>query len=185
MTRSGRRLLVYLVAVQACVQISGPFFAPYMLKQLGFGYFEYVFLVSIAFLSRIVAVTKWTAIAHRFGAATLLWIGSIGLVPLSSLWIVSPSIVWLSFAQVCSGIAWAAYELGFFLLFFETIPASRRTKMLTYYNLGNTVAMFVGASIGAVLLNRLGLHSSGVFRFVWRVQRRSLAGIGTPLACQP
>jgi MFS family permease len=173
--RSGKRLLVYLVVVQVFVQISGPFFAPYMLKQLEFGYFQYVFLVSVAFLSRIIAVTQWTKIAHHFGAATLMWIGGIALVPLSSMWIVSTNMGWLALTQVCSGIAWAAYELGFFLLFFERIPSQRRTKMLTYYNLGNTIAMFAGASIGAAILTRMDCSreayyvlfgASGVGRFL-------------------
>ena len=163
MTRSGRRLLVYLVVVQAFVQISGPFFAPFMLKQLGFSYVQFVFLMAVAFLSRIIAITQWTAVARRFGAATLLWVGAIGLVPLSALWIVSPNMWWLTLVQACSGVAWAAYELGFFLLFFETLPANRRTKMLTYYNFGNTVAMFAGASIGAFLLNYLGCTHKAYF----------------------
>ena len=162
-TRSGRRLLVYLVVVQACVQLSGPFFAPFMLKQLGFSYFQFVFLMAVAFLSRIIAITQWTTLASRFGAATLLWVGAIGLVPLSSLWIVSPSMWWLTLVQAISGVAWAAYELGFFLLFFETLPTNRRTKMLTYYNFGNTVAMFAGASIGAFLLNYLGCTHKAYF----------------------
>ncbi len=134
-----------------------------MLKQLGFSYFQFVFLMAVAFLSRIIAITQWTTVASRFGAATLLWVGAIGLVPLSSLWIVSPSIWWLVLVQVCSGVAWAAYELGFFLLFFETLPANRRTKMLTYYNFGNTLAMFAGASIGAFLLNYLGCTHKAYF----------------------
>ncbi len=162
-SRSGRRLLVYLVAVQACVQISGPFFAPFMLKQLGFSYLQFVFLLAVAFVARIIAVTKWTTVAHRCGAPTLLWLGAIGLVPLPALWVVSSSIWWLALVQTFSGISWAAYELGFFLLFFETLPAQRRTKMLTYYNFGNTVAMFTGASVGALLLNFLGCTQQAYF----------------------
>ncbi len=162
-SRSGRRLLVYLVVVQACVQFSGPFFAPFMLKQLGFSYFQFVFLMAVAFLSRIFAITQWTTVASRFGAPTLLWVGGIGLVPISALWIVSGNLWWLVLAQVASGIAWAAYELGFFLLFFETIPADRRIRMLTFYNVGNAVAMFGGASLGAIMLNYLGCTHRAYF----------------------
>ncbi|MGB7347464.1 MAG: MFS transporter [Pirellulaceae bacterium] len=163
MTRKGRRLLAYLITVQACVQISGPFFAPYMLEQLKFSYGQYVFLMSVAFLSRIIAITRWSSVTDRFGAPTLLWIGAIGLIPLPTLWVVSSSIWWLAIAQICSGIAWAAYELGFFLLFFETLPPNRRMKMLTYYNLGNTTAMFVGASFGAAMLSYLGCTPKAYF----------------------
>ena len=65
--------------------------------------------------------------------------------------------------QVCTGVAWAAYELGFFLLFFETLPPNRRTKMLTDYNFANTMAMFAGASIGAALLDALGCTHRAYF----------------------
>ena len=65
--------------------------------------------------------------------------------------------------RLCSGVAWTAYELGFLLLFFQTLPANRRTKMLTYYNFGNTLAMFAGASIGAFLLNYLGCTHKAYF----------------------
>jgi MFS family permease len=161
--QTGRQLLVYLVAVQACVQISGPFFAPYMLRQLEFDYFMFVFLLSVSFVARVFCVTQWTKVARWFGAPTLLWVGSIGLVPLSALWIVSDSLVWLTIAQVCSGVAWAAYELGFFLLFFETLPPRDRTRMLTYYNFAHTAAIFTGATIGATLFNILGCNQQAYF----------------------
>lgn len=160
---SGRRLLCFLVAMQACVQISGPFFAPFMLERLGFSYVQFILLMTVAFLSRVLAMDWLTKLANRCGAATLLWLGAIGVVPVAALWIVSSNIVWLASVQVLSGIAWAAYELGFFLLFFETLPADRRTKMLTLFNLGNTVAMFAGATIGAVLLHHLDCTCEAYF----------------------
>ncbi len=153
--RAGARLLLYLVVVQGAVQISGPFFAPYMLTELQFGYITYVYLLAVAFLFRIGALASWSLVAKRFGAATLMWIGAWTLIPIASLWIVSQNVVWLTLVQALSGVAWAAYELGFFLLFFETLPHARRTKMLTFYNLGNSLAMLAGSAVGALLLNFL------------------------------
>ena len=57
-------------------------------------------------------------------------------------------------------MAWAAYELGFFLLFFETLPRASRVKMLTFYNLGNSLALLGGAVIGAVVLYALKYQTS-------------------------
>lgn len=160
---SGARLLAYLVVVQVFVQLSGPYFAPYLLRELQLDYLSYVFLLAVAFLFRIGALSFWSSVANRFGAATLMWIGAIALVPLAPLWIVSDNLIWLSCVQAISGTAWAAYELGFFLLFFETLPPAKRTKLLTYYNLGNSLALFAGASIGALLLNRIGFGPTGYF----------------------
>jgi MFS family permease len=154
-SRDGAKLLVYLIAMQVFIQVSGPYFAPYMLKVLKLSYAEFVVLLSVAFLFRIGALAMWSRVAKQFGAATLMWIGAVTLIPLSALWAVSQNLVWLGCVQAFSGFAWAAYELGFFLLFFETLPPAKRTQMLTYYNLGNSLAMLAGALIGAAVLNWL------------------------------
>ena len=151
-SRSSGRLLVYLVAVQAAVQISGPFFAPFMLKQLELSYGAYVSLISLAFLAKVMALPLLGTVAQRVGAWRLLWIGSLGIVPLSAAWIVSQHLVWLGVAQVVGGIAWGAYELAFFLLFFESIREEECTSLLTLYNLINTCAVVVGSLIGGLLL---------------------------------
>ncbi len=153
---SGMRLLTYLVAVQGMVQISGPFFSPYMLKQLHFSYSQFVTLLAIGFLSKIIALSWWTKLTHNGGAQRLLWIGGVGIVPLSALWIISDNIYQLAIVQMISGIMWAAYELGFFLMFFETLPIEKRTRMLTYYNLANMMALCGGAFVGAGMLQLLG-----------------------------
>jgi len=153
---TGVRLLTYLVAVQAMVQISGPYFSPYMLKQLQFSYAQFVSLLAIGFLSKVIALSFWGRLTHRDGAKRLLWIGGIGIIPLSSLWIVSDNIYQLAMVQMLSGIMWAAYELGFFLMFFETLPIEKRTRMLTFYNLANMIALCGGAFVGAAILRTLG-----------------------------
>lgn len=153
---SGVRLLSYLVAVQLMVQISGPYFAPYMLKQLEFSYSQFVTILAVGFLSKIIALSFWGRFTRRYGAKRLLWTGGVGLVPLSSLWIISDNMYQLAFVQALSGIMWAAYELGFFLMFFETLPVEKRTRMLTYYNLASMIALCSGAFIGAAMLRYLG-----------------------------
>lgn len=149
---SGGRLLVYLVVVQAATQMAGPFFTPFMLKKLEFTYAELVALFSIAFLAKVVALPVWGRVATKIGAHQLLWIGGIGIVPMSGGWLVSQHFAWLIFLQIVGGVVWAAYELAFFLLFFESIAEEERTSVLTIYNLLNTTAWVVGSLIGGVIL---------------------------------
>lgn len=160
---TGMRLLSYLVAVQLAVQISGPFFSPYMLKQLHLSYTEFVMLLAIGFLSKIIGFSFWGNQTHRGGAKRLLWIGGIGIVPVAALWIVCENLYHLAAVQMLSGLLWAAYELGFFLMFFETLPIEKRTRMLTYYNFANMLALCGGAFIGAGLLRWLGGGQSAYF----------------------
>ncbi|TWT93691.1 MFS transporter [Neorhodopirellula pilleata] len=154
--RAAGRLLAYLVLMQVFIQISGPFFTPFMLTHLQFTYGEFVWLTSIAFVSKVLSIAFWGRTAEKFGADRLLWMGGIGLIPLSSFWIFSSDLVYLTFVQIIAGIAWAAYELGFFLSFFDLLPRARRTKLLTIYNFANTAAICLGAVLGAAIFNRLG-----------------------------
>ncbi len=154
----GGQLLVYLVTVQAAVQFAGPYFTPFMLKKLAFSYTAYVALISVAYLAKVVALPLCGKIAHRVGAGRLLWFGGIGIIPLSASWIVSQHMAWLILMQVLGGIAWGAYELAFFLLFFESIKEEQRTSMLTLYNLLNTAAWVSGALAGGLLLKLCGTN---------------------------
>ncbi|MCO6457017.1 MAG: MFS transporter [Pirellulaceae bacterium] len=154
----GTRLLIFLVAVQAAVQLAGPYFTPFMLEKLRLNYGQYVTLISVAFLSKVLALPLWGHYAHRVGAHRLLWIGSLGIVPLGAGWLVSQHIAWLLVLQVFGGAFWAAYELAFFLMFFESIPEEERTSVLTLYNLLNTAGWVGGSLIGGAIL--YWLHAS-------------------------
>ncbi len=160
---NGRQLLIYLVIVQGMVQISGPYFTPYMLRQMDLSYFVYTGLIAVAFVAKVVSLAAWGAVAKERGAAWLLTVGGIAIVPLASLWTVSQAIPWLIFIQTINGIAWAAYELGFFLMFFEALPQARRVKMLTYYNFASTTSWCMGSSLGAIVLHSYGASLQGYY----------------------
>lgn len=158
--RSDGRLLRYLLAVQTAVQLSGPYFSPYMLGQLRLSYTSYMALLAAAFLAKIIALPILGRIAHRFGSGQLLWVGGLGIVPVSALWIFSTSMSYLVCVQILSGFMWAAYELAMFLLFFESIPAEERTSVLTTFNFANAIATAAGSLIGGAILSALGKDMS-------------------------
>ena len=154
--RDSGRLIRYLVVVQAAVQFSGPYFLPYLFAKLQLSYAQYVGLIAAAFLAKIVSLNAWGHYASRLGPARLLWVGGIGITPVAALWLVSDHFAWLLAIQVVAGVVWAAYELAFFLLFFEAIPEETRTSVLTLYNLANTSAWVAGSGLGGLLLYALG-----------------------------
>lgn len=153
---TGAHLILYLFAVQAGVYISAPFFTPYMLAQLHMPYWQFVALTATAYLARIIFLPLWGKLAHESGARRLLWIGSVGIMPLAGFWLVSNDFNYLLCLQFVAGMAWSAYELAMMLMFFETIPRAERTSMLTLYNVSNSAAMVAGSCFGAALLRYLG-----------------------------
>lgn len=153
----GGRLLAYLMAVQASVWISGPYFGPFMLKQLQFSYLTFVLLMAGGYVAKIVSLPWLGRIARTHGAHWVLWIGGVGIVPVSGLWLLSNSIGYLLILQILGGVVWAAYELAMSLMFFEAIPQAERTSVLTKFNLANSVATVTGSLIGWSLLMALGV----------------------------
>ena len=150
--QASARLLSYLFVVQVAVYVSGPFFSPFMLKQMEMKYHVFAMLVGLTFLGKVVAMPLWGRLAHYAGPKQLLWIGGLGIIPISALWVVSRNLAFIAMLQFIGGVTWAAYELAFFLMFFETIPREERTSVLTVYNLGNALAQVSGAFVGAWFL---------------------------------
>ncbi len=114
-------------------------------------------LVGASFVAKGLAQPLWGLFAHRYGAVLLLWIGGVGIVPLSGLWLVSDSFPVLVGAQLVSGAMWGAYELAAFLLLVEATREEERTSLWATYNLLNSTAMVLGSVVGARLLQHFGL----------------------------
>jgi MFS family permease len=149
------RLLKYMFVVQLVAQVAGPYFTPYMLREAGFSYAAYVLLLAAAFAAKILAMPVFGRIAKRHGPRFLLRIGGLAIVPLAALWLVSTSLPFLLVVQVVAGAAWGAYELGTFLLLFDTIPDDERTSILTTFNLINAAAIVGGSLAGGLILKVL------------------------------
>ncbi len=168
------RLLVLLVTVTTAVMIAGPFFTPYMLRRLELPYVAFMGIVGAAFVAKILALPVLGDLAKRVGPLRLLRIGTIGIIPMSVLWLLSTDVVYLVCLQLVSGAAWAAYELAALLLFFDTIREEERTSLLTTFNLINTVAVLAGSLLGALIFDladggRAGYHAVFAASFAARL----------------
>lgn len=154
-------VLIYLVLMQLAVQFAAPFFTPFMLEQLNFDYGGLVSLLTVSFVAKFTMLSIWAKYANRFGVNRLLLVAGILVVPMSGLWLVSDSFVWLLFVQFISGAAWAAYELAFFLLFFSSIPERQRIGLISKFSFINSAAWCLGALLGAYFLTSFGESRTG------------------------
>jgi len=161
-TRDGS-LLGYLLSMQVAVNLSAPFFAPYLLGPLALSYARFTALIAVVFVARIVALPALGRLAHRHGARGLLWGGAVAIVPLPLLWMLTDWFPALVAMQVGSGVAWGAVELAILLCYFEHIPESERTGVLTIFNLANALAIAAGASLGSLLFRGFGTGRAAYF----------------------
>lgn len=150
------KVLLYLLVVQVGVQVSGPFFTPFMLKRLTLSYGAYMVLISVAMVAKIACLPWLGRLVDRFGARRVLWGSALAITPMSALWCVSHQYAYLVAVQLVSGVAWAGFELASLLLYFDTIPRRERVSVLTLFNVGNAAAYVVGSLGGAAILAHLG-----------------------------
>jgi MFS family permease len=155
------KLLVYMLAVRGAMQISAPFLTPYMLGQLQFSYAQYLALIAASYTAKFLVLPHMASLVRAAGAQRTLWITGISIVPLSALWCVSDSFVYLLAAQLISGAMWAGYELATFLLLFETIRHEERTSVLTTFNAAHAVVTVGGALLGGAILGAMDTQLHG------------------------
>jgi MFS family permease len=161
------RFILFMIFMTLGVQVAQPFFIPFMRVELGFSYDHVLALVGASFVAKGLAQPLWGLFAHRYGAVHLLWMGGLGIVPLSALWLASDSFWYLLASQLIAGAAWGAYELASFLLLVETTREQERTSLWATYNLLNSTAMVGGSVIGAKVLGGLGADADAYAVVFW------------------
>jgi MFS family permease len=151
--RGGRlvRLLLLGAAMQLAVYVAGPYFAPFMLEDLGFDYARFTAASLAIVLSKAAFAPLWGTWIDRhgarwsFGRAALL----LALVPMPWLW--AGDLAWVLVAQMISGFAWAGYEVALFALLVESSPRRVRPQAFAAQSVMNGGAQITGGLLGAAL----------------------------------
>lgn len=166
--RPSGALVVYLCCFVFGAQFAGPYFTPYMLREMKFSYHAFMLVFATSFLAKALFMPAIGRLASRIGSVRLLWVASLAIAPLSLLWLPSTHVAYLAGVQVLAGTCWAAYELAVTVLFFEALGDRERTGVVTVYNLGIAVATVAGAACGGLLLRSLG-ETRGAYAAVFAV----------------
>lgn len=149
-------LVAYACALAFAAHFSGPYFTPYMLRELGFSYHTFMLVIATQFLAKALALPWLGRLGARLGPVGLMRAGGLAVIPLAAAWLVSANVWYLVGVQFAAGCAWAAYELALALLFFDAVPHRDRTAVITAYNLGLALATVGGATAGGMLLEASG-----------------------------
>lgn len=175
-TRSYGRLVVFIASVNASVWVGSAFFTPYVLRHLGYSYDRYMLMIAATFVSKGLALPLLGRAVGRLGPRRLLVLGGMGIAPLPALWLASAgSFPGQLSIQLFGGVAWAAFELGSLLLFFDVEDELERTGVLTLFNGFNAVAIAGGSLAGGALLQAAPAHSAYVMVFLASASLRLLS----------
>ena len=154
-----RFLLLFAVGVN----ISSPFFNPYIIRHLKFSYHLYVLLTAAAYIAKIATFSSISRRTRQMDPYKLMYFGLIGAALTPAVWIFSTNFLYLIGIQLLSGTFWAMYELGLILVLFGAVRDDERTQLVSFFNFASSFMVVIGTGIGALFLSELGENSQTYF----------------------
>lgn len=146
------KFVIYLALITFSVNISGPYFAVYMLKDMGLDYLTYTIIISASKISSFVFIAVWGKYSDFFGNKRVMTLTGYMLFIMPFLWILSTNVFYLICVQILSGFIWSGFNISTFNFIFDTVSPSKRVRCVSYCNVFNGLAIFLGASFGGWLL---------------------------------
>jgi len=147
--------VIYTSLMNFAVYIAAPFFAVYMLRDLNFSYLEYTLVIVASSISSFLAMTYWGSLSDKFGNKKIITVTGflIPFVPL--IWALLTKTYQIIILEVFSGFIWAGFNLCTSNFIFDNTEKQKRAKGFAYFNLFNSIAVFMGVSFGAFVASKL------------------------------
>lgn len=142
----------YFVLMQSAVAIASPLFSVYMLRDLQFSYLEYMANTGAAVLVQFLTLNTWGRIGDAFGHRLILSVTSLVVPIFPLMWIFSDNFWYLLCLQCLSGLSWGGFSLSASNLLYELVPSTQRVTYTAFHSVTTAAGVFVGGSIGAVLV---------------------------------
>lgn len=141
------------------VGISGPFWAVYMLRDLGFSYMWFMGITVSEIMFQLMFLPLLGKFSDRFGNIKLMRVCSWLIVTMPLLWMSSifinsglgVKIYLLLVPAVVGGFSWAGYNLATNNYVYDAVRQRKRGYGVAYMNLIVGVGTFIGACIGSIV----------------------------------
>jgi len=164
------RFVLYLSLFSLSVNMAGPFFAMYMLNELKFSYMTYMMMTVAASLAIIIFMPVWGRIADKYGTIIVLKACGIIVGAFPILFLFSKNAAFLFLVNAFSGFGWAGFNLCAANFVYDVAKREKIALCVTYQNIFSGVGIFLGATIGGLLVTMPRFRLLGsVFLFIFLI----------------
>ncbi len=191
------RFVMYISLLNFAVNIAGPFFAVYMLRDLHYSYLSYTIVILTAGLTEVLSMPFWGRIGDKYGNVKVMKICGWLVAFLPLYWIFAPNIYWILLIQVISGFSWSGLNLTHLNFIYDTVTQQRRAICMSYLNILRGICVFVGALLGGIIATKVSFGAfwtgifvvfllSGILRIILgmvllpKLKETRLIGVGKP-----
>lgn len=137
------------------VFISSAFFTPYMLKSLGFTYYQYTSILLVTFIGRFISTFFLQKFIRHLNLVKLYFLAALTISFIPLIWVNFPLFSILIFTELITGLAWGCYELCFSIITFEKVSSDHQTSFMSYFNFWHTIYISVGCVLGAFIFYKM------------------------------
>ncbi|MBI4656273.1 MAG: MFS transporter [Elusimicrobia bacterium] len=143
--------------------LAAPYFSVYVLKELHFGYYKYMAVMSIGQLVTYMIMKRWGMAADVFGSVRVMRVAFLGAPVIPLLWALNQNFMYLMVIEIFSGMVWAGYIIGVNNFLYEYAEPSLRTRYNSAFNFVFGIAQFLGAISGGYLYEKLPVLGGSAF----------------------
>lgn len=146
------RFVIFVASMQFAVNIAGPFFSLYLLRDLGFSYSQFTAIIAALFASQFVVMRFWGSIADQFGNKKILAVCAWPMALNPFLWFISGNIYWLLVAQFICGLFWAGFNLSIASFVFDVATPQKLARCVAYQAIVTGTFVFIASLLGGALI---------------------------------
>ncbi len=154
------RFVLFTVIFHFGIFLAGPFFVPYMLRQLSFSYLQFMAATALPVLVKFVTMRLWGDLGDRHGNRKILTVASLLIALTPFTWMVSRSFWWICAIQALAGLAWAGFDIAALNFAYDTMARERVTRYTSYLAFLRGTAILAGSVAGGWLMSHLRLEGS-------------------------
>ncbi|MFH1377119.1 MAG: MFS transporter [Candidatus Woesearchaeota archaeon] len=159
------RFVIFSSLISFATAVASPFFAVYMLKNLGFSYIDYTFIVVSSIVIGLLSMPLWGKLGDKYGNITVMRLTSpfIFLIPL--LWLITlilldkiPYLVlpYLIFVEAFSGFIWSGFSLSTANFIYYAVTPQKMALCVAYNSVLISLGAFIGSTLGGTLSSYTG-----------------------------
>jgi MFS family permease len=162
------RFSIFSAFLNLALSIASPLFVIYMLRDLHFSYLLYMIVTLSGSVFSLFVMEWWGKVADKFGNYFVMYLTSIIVPFIPILWIFSSSPIYLILVPtLLNGIAWTGFNLASNNFVYDNVRPEKRGLAISYFNMLVGIGIFIGAGIGAILINFLNLDFIDPILFIF------------------
>lgn len=151
-----RALIIYVGLFMFVTQMAGPFYAVYMIENLGVDFGTITWLITFATLASLFMLRIWGPIADEMGNKPILIVAGFAHALIPLIWVVAQEGVYyqaLVLAHIASGVFYAALMLAHVNVLIKLSPEKGRSFYIAAFNTTLGLAVAVAPIVGGIFLN--------------------------------